>query len=570
MANEQVDWVSLDDVMAAADRGLAPIGPELAGFVVLETAQRLRELGGVLDASLLAVGTSGHVALTGAPKAGDEELAVRRLREMLGAFLAVATSTTPALRQCARRRDHHALAVLCRELEGALIPLNRAASRRAVARVARATVEAIDNGQLEPGATAERVASEPAVAVALRAPSIEPRAPSIPPPLPLAAPVPPVVMSVAEATPPPLEVDDSTPYTAQVFEEVGSTPLEELSAQLETASPPQIEIVSQLPPLVAETDDSQPFAVAIDVKRDDRVSKLIDTFEVSRHRDDPALSRDLKAMVGIETSVPPAVSLRARTRASVLAEEISIEHERPREPSVIVREEPKPKPKKRAGIVATFAVLTIACGIAAIAAKPAALDMILGPPLPPPGDNPVVATPQRAAPHIPIVCEASAVLDNVPSNVEVLRRVGATPLTVTMPMHVPFDLVATMDGHTPRRAHIDASAIWQQEPTGARLDVPFALDAVVGSGSPKWPTAAGVVPLRLSNESPRGLMRTTSTPNGATIWLVVDPAAITGVPCGGPVDLMIVAEGRAGKTLRIDWGSFSGSPPRASAKAPLP
>ena len=319
MANEQVDWVSLDDVMAAADRGLAPIGPELAGFVVLETAQRLRELGGVLDASLLAVGTSGHVALTGAPKHGDEELAVRRLREMLGAFLAVATSATPALRQCARRRDHNALAVLCRELEGALIPLNRAASRRAVARVARATVDAIDSGRLEPGALVDRAPSEPPVAVAPRR--------STPPPLPTAHTPSPAPVEVpelrAEMSPLPEELSDNeaTPYTAQVFEPTGMTPLEELSAQLETASPPQIEIVSQLPPIVAErapvyvqpeTDDSQPFAVAVDVKKNDRVSKLIETFEVSRRRDDPALSRDLKAMVGIETSAPPAVSFRVR------------------------------------------------------------------------------------------------------------------------------------------------------------------------------------------------------------------------------------------------------------------
>lgn len=548
MANEQVDWVSLDDVMAAADRGLAPIGPELAGFVVLETAMRLRELGGVLDASLLALGTSGHVALTAPPTRGDEPLAVQRLREMLGRFLAVATSSTPALRQCARRRDHQALATLCRELEGALIPLNRSASRRAVARVARATIEAIDAGNLEPGSSVEKQPSEP--------PPIEvaPRK-TAPPPIP------------RDVTPEPVEMrveDDQTPFEVQTF---GETPLEELSAQLETASPPQIEIVSQLPPIVAEIDDSQKFAVALDVKRADRVAELIDNFEVSRRRDDPALSRDLKAMVGIETSVPPAVALNIRPRTS----DISVEHELPREPTVIINDDRAPEDapkKKRRGLLASLAALTIACGIAALAAKPAALDTLLGPPLPPPGDNAVgpAAAPTIFAPRIPIVCEASLVLENAPSGSEVLRRIGATPLTVTMPMHIPLDLVAMMDGHAPRRAHIDASALWQQEATGARLDVPFALDALQAGKEAKWPNATGIVPLRAPSDAARGLMRATSTPNGATIWVVVDPNAVNSVPCGGAVDLMLVREGRAPKTMRVDWAQFSGSPPRATAK----
>jgi hypothetical protein len=548
-ANEQVDWVSLDDVMAAADRGLAPIGPELAGFVVLETAQRLRELGGVLEASLLALGTSGHVALTAPPRRGDEPMAVEHLRQMLASFLAVATSSTPALRQCARRRDHNTLAALCRELEGALIPLNRAASRRAVARVARATVEAIDSGRMEPGATVEREPSPPAIEVATRK--------STPPPLPS-----------REVTPEPVEIDDEpTPFTAQTFDHE-PTPLEELSAHTETASPPQIEIVSQLPPIVAETDDSQRFAVALDLKRIDRVSELIESFEVSRRRDDPALSRDLKAMVGIETSVPPAVSVNVRLRPRT--DDITIDHDVPREPTVIINDEAPPAPRKRrSGFLAFFAVVTIACGVAALAAKPAALDAILGPPLPPPGDTAIAqpaAAPLAPAPRIPIVCEASLTLENAPSGAEVLRRIGVTPLTVPMPMHVGFDLVATMDGHTPRRAHIDASAIWQQESTGARIDVPFALDAVQGQVEAKWPAATGVVPLRAHADAPRGLMRATSTPNGAAIWLVVDPSAVTSVPCGGAVELMLVREGKAPKKMSIDWAQFSGSPPRAVAK----
>ncbi len=305
MPHEQIDWIRLDDVLAAADRCLAPIGPELAGFIVLETAQRLREIGGVLEVSGLAIGTSGHVALTAPPERGNEETATRKLRELLARLLTVSTSATPALRQCSKRREHGSLALLCRELEAALIPLNRAASRRGLARVARATADAIDSGRLDP------VHAEP-------------------------------------------EMD---------------------------AAPEEVDIE------------------------------------------------------------PPPVEVAARPRVSP-------------------------------------------------------------PPLP------------------------------------------------------------TMDGHAPRRARVDASAIWHNEPTGARLDVPFALTAATVA---KWPAASGVVPLRANSEAPRGLLRATSTPNGATLWVVVDPTAITGVPCGNSVDLMVVPSNGPQKTVHVDWATFAGSPPRAVA-----
>ena len=67
MPNEHVDWIRLEDVLAAADRCLAPIGPELAGFIVFEAAQRLRQIGGVIEAADLAIGTSRHVAFTAPP-----------------------------------------------------------------------------------------------------------------------------------------------------------------------------------------------------------------------------------------------------------------------------------------------------------------------------------------------------------------------------------------------------------------------------------------------------------------------------------------------------------------------
>jgi len=568
MPHEQIDWIRLDDVLAAADRCLAPIGPELAGFIVLETAQRLREIGGVLEVSGLAIGTSGHVALTAPPERGNEETATRKLRELLARLLTVSTSATPALRQCSKRREHGSLALLCRELEAALIPLNRAASRRGLARVARATADAIDSGRLDPvhaepemDAAPEEVDIEPPPVEVAARPRVSP--PPLPPRVPQRPPTP---------TPLP-EVEDKTPFCAPAFEHDV-----DLLTPVQSESPSGFVVVSHLPPMVSE----RPPTVALATPHPtytftveptppppsrgvDRVAKLIESFEVSRLRDDPALARDLKVMCGIETHVPPPVTVSAKTRGQRRdrSEEIPIDHEAPRESSIIINDERPPLPKKRGGMFALLAVTAIACGLAAVVARPAALDAILGPPLPPPSDAPAAAAPPPiAAPRMPIVCEASVTLENVPASAEVLRRIGATPLAVAMPMHVPFDLVATMDGHAPRRARVDASAIWHNEPTGARLDVPFALTAATVA---KWPAASGVVPLRANSEAPRGLLRATSTPNGATLWVVVDPTAITGVPCGNSVDLMVVPSNGPQKTVHVDWATFAGSPPRAVA-----
>lgn len=602
MAKDQVEWVSLEDVMIAAERNFAPMGPELAGFVVFEAALKLREVGGgVLDPSNLAIGTGGHVALTAQPKRGDEVAATRTLRTMLGSLLEVCTSSTPALRQCAKRKEALPLGALLRELEGALIPLNRAASRRAVARVARATLEAIEDGRLEPVPASDGEQSDPpAVEVAVRPRSeppplprvvrVEPprevpaleatEAPSVQPrevveicevPVEVAqSAAPPSVQPVLETSekPPATTDEDRTPFDAPAFA------ISDLAAALDSQGAGEIEIVSHLPPIVTSVPPSVTEATPgggvyslrfqpTPAPKNDRVAQLIESFEVSRRRDDPALARDIKAWIGIETatSAPPPVTVHVKLKARE-EDDLAIEHEAP----VVASEEgdlDSVAPRRRGLGVAVFALAAAAIALGVFASKPALLDGLIGKPLPPPGETNAPAPVVAAAPKIPVVCEATLSLDGAPAGAEVLRRIGATPVTVTMPMHVPMDLVATMEGHTPRRAHVDPSAAWQKEPTGARLDVPFALDATT---EVKWPTASGVTPLRVASDAPRGLLRATSTPNGATVWAVVDPAAVSGIPCGGAVDLMIVPTAGATKPVRVEWSAFTGAPPRATIK----
>lgn len=576
MSKDQVEWVSLEDVIAAADCGLAPLGPEFAGFVVLEATTRVREMGGTVDASLLAIGSSGHVALTAPPLRGDEREATAKLRALLGQLLAVASSSTPALRHCAKRKEPGTLGALARELEGALIPLNRAASRRGVARVARETLEALDSGRLDVRASASpREESEsPAPVVASKRAPVEAKVQVKPEPTPVVeeANVPAPVVAEPSVPPPLVENEaDLTPYAAPVFEPSGAPPPALLDAahEIEEGDPAEIEIVSSLPPIVephAHEDSTRGFALARDVDKErsapraDRVAAMVDRFEVSRRRDDPALARDLQKIAGLDTTKPPSVVVNVKLRARD-DEDVEIDHDVPSD--VPVQEPPRRSPLRAA--FTFFALGAFAAAVATAAARPSTLDALFGAAPSPPVERAaataaVVSATPNATPKMPAVCEASLSLDGVANGSEVLRRLGAMPLSVALPTHTAIDLVATLDGKAPRRAHVEANAAWQSDATGAHLEVPFTLDA----GDPRWPAGNGVVPLR--NEGQRGLLHATSSPAGATLWVVVDAKSISGVPCGAPVDLQIVAPGASPKPVHVEWSAFSGAPPRATVK----
>ncbi len=96
------------------------------------------------------------------PLGGDAEGSIRAI---LTRLLEASGSQTPALASAARRRPSAGLGTLVEELEAALIPVNRAAGRRALARLARevkrVTLGVGRNASLAPGEPAPRRASSP-------------------------------------------------------------------------------------------------------------------------------------------------------------------------------------------------------------------------------------------------------------------------------------------------------------------------------------------------------------------------------------------------------------------------
>ena len=129
--------VTLEDVFSVVEGKRVPLAPELAGYLTLEVADGSQAAGGEVDPRTVYISEEGTVALVRPKKespAGDAETSVRAI---LAKLLEASGSATPALTASARRKAGAGLPALVSELEAALIPVNRAAGRRALARLAR-------------------------------------------------------------------------------------------------------------------------------------------------------------------------------------------------------------------------------------------------------------------------------------------------------------------------------------------------------------------------------------------------------------------------------------------------
>lgn len=189
--------VSLSEVLAGAEAQAVPLSAECAGYLVLAAADQAALSPRRVQPGEVCLLDDGAVRLLGGAPA-DDATAEGDLRELLGGLLSSASSTTAGLMRARRRASGAGVGALLRELERALIPVNRAAARRALARLARETVRAKDEGRL----TVAPVSAAP-VTVAVPPPAT---VPSLTPPVVQSLPVPSVAPAAVTETDPGLTV----------------------------------------------------------------------------------------------------------------------------------------------------------------------------------------------------------------------------------------------------------------------------------------------------------------------------------------------------------------------------
>jgi hypothetical protein len=126
--------VTVSEILVAARGSLAAVSSETAGYLVLGAADCLGEGRLGLKSVYLDEGGALHVDRRGEPGGFDAESSLRGLLKRL---LETARSPAPALLRVATTEENRGIPRLITEIEAALIPVNRAAARRALARLHR-------------------------------------------------------------------------------------------------------------------------------------------------------------------------------------------------------------------------------------------------------------------------------------------------------------------------------------------------------------------------------------------------------------------------------------------------
>lgn len=202
--------VTLEEVLGAAKARAASLVPETSGYLALAIADASARLPFRLDDDMIALTTEGSVQVARGSVVVPPQESAQRIRDMLARLLALSIGSAPALVGASRARRESPVGVdgFIAELENALVPVNRAAARRALARLARETARARESGKLRRRKTSKR---PPADREALVAAAEVPPAPRAPAPLP--APLP-----AAAALPTAVPLPAAPPSTVQVAE----------------------------------------------------------------------------------------------------------------------------------------------------------------------------------------------------------------------------------------------------------------------------------------------------------------------------------------------------------------
>jgi len=243
----------LDQVLAAARARRAALSAETAGYIALGVADALAVSPGVIRESDVILDGDGNVTVSGAQRADDPAAAERSIRVLLQKALAASAGSSPALSSCSRRQPGNGLRALIEELEAALIPVNRAAARRAIGRLAREASKA-------PAMPSEPPRPAPRAAVR-EAPVAAP-----PPPRPAAIPVQPApaaqpAADVFEAATEPEYTEQlgvaPAPPSAAVQQPVDTTPTELTSLEISEHTVPLEIIPAELTPGPESIDEPE-------------------------------------------------------------------------------------------------------------------------------------------------------------------------------------------------------------------------------------------------------------------------------------------------------------------------
>ncbi len=550
--------VTLDDVFAVVVARRVPLAPELAGYLVLEVAENADPAGGDVDPRSVFVGEEGTVALVKPRResvSGDAETSIRAA---LARLLEASGSQTPALAAASKRKSGGGLRALAEELEAALIPVNRAAGRRALARLAREVRRvALGVGRNAlPSAPDAPPASRRGPLPSHHAAPSEPPAPAARPPSPSFS-----------------REEEPTTARARVPDDVMK------KATPEPGDLSDLPTVEFVPPSAPPTDSQAD------------VDALIADFGVSGSGEQ-ARARELKAIAGLEPTPPPPRSARSASPAGPRGDDVEAllamdgaaseptasdasapssapppsssaggARQVPTQPAKRRAELGVPgdvRPQFRQGRGGMFWLLALAAvaagGYAVWQLRPGLFATRHASPL---SSSAAPATSPSAAP-----CLQLLVVTDVPPHAEVLVRKGQAPIDVEkMPVGARLEFVATAEGYAAKRVVVPAGAPWDPGPNGKpRFEAGVQLDRsrATRGGNDPWP--AGEPGSEVGGQGPPGTVHVVATPRGAEIWMVAGMAPEAHIEqqlaCNEDVDVLLAGPTTYRKRVHVAASAF--------------
>jgi hypothetical protein len=546
--------VTLEEVFAVLATKRVPMAPELAGYLVLEIAERVDPSAGEIDPSRIFVGDEGTVVFikrrTG-DATGDAETSVRGL---LARLLLVGGVLTPGLSAAARRPSGAGLHALAGELETALIPVNRAAGRRALGRLARE----VRRVKLGLGRNALPSSSDGA----------PPSARSDEPPTrrPLARP------------PSDEDVTRRRPIPNELLEHKGKSEWPEMpTSQFEPVSSPstsQADIDLLIEQFGVSADGEKHHARAL--------GKIVGLEPTpppadTSNRPPEVVPRDsdVESLLALGTeassqSAPPDPLPRAPGELlSRSAPTVALPREdRPRRASVAeppLRHMPSAaRPSLPSEPAFRRSRFSPVLAIVALIALVAAAVLILR--LRPPTESASAPSAAPSAPdagvaaQVPATCNATLVVTAVPQHAEVLLRAGQAPLDVDkMPVGARLEFVATAEGYAPKRVVVPAGAPWDTGADGKpRFEAAVQLDkSKARAGGDPWPP--GEPGSEVGGQGPPGTVRVVATPRGAEVWMLagIGPEArVDQLRCDRELDILVAGPTTFRKRLHVSASDF--------------
>jgi hypothetical protein len=459
--------VTAEELVRALKRRRAALPSEIGTFIIFEACEALLS-GAAAQVSLdtIAISEEGIITVQGAPSA-TEEGAARSLHAVLTSLLVAAgPAPTPALMRLVEEgplEGRWSLDQMRDDLEAALVPLNRTASRRVLSRLVRET------GWGE------------------RPPARAPKGPGF------------------------NELDEELSSLLGVEHvpspRVASSPASSPRVASSPASSPRVASSPASSPRVASSPAHAPeprlaaARVRDDDTREDRIEPIGDDDEDVSF-EERALERQATLLRTLPTeSAEPVPSMPAAPRLRDLDS---------------LSERPGSIAPKGRGTWLGLGLVALAVGLVGVTLvlRPDALARLRGEVAPPP---------KKQAIDLPTAPQAGDLIVEVTvERAQILRFVGRGPVTVEhLPLGIAHEFVALADGAAPTRVVVPRDAEWEKTPDGPLYEVAMQAGEALREGAP-LELGDTLLPQDVGAPSSQlGRVRIVTTPRGAKVYQLI-------------------------------------------------